>query len=73
MLLQDGTQFLKNLPSSLARGPGSLPEDLRALTPLIYSHVTPPRDFSARHESEAGDRTRCDCCMMLRAALLCAW
>ena len=38
-----------------------LPEDLRALTPLIYSHSL--RDFSARYESEAGDRTRCGCCM----------
>ena len=38
-----------------------LPEDLRALTPLIYSHSL--RDFSARYESEAGDRTRYGCCM----------
>ncbi len=30
-------------------------------------------DFSPRHESEAGDRTRCGCCVMLRAALLCPW
>ena len=29
-----------------------LPDDLRALTPLIYAHVTPLRDFSARHELE---------------------
>ena len=50
-----------------------LPEDLRALTPHIYSHVTPRGDFSARHESEAGDRTRCGCYVMLRAALLCPW
>ena len=48
-----------------------LPEDLRALTPLIYSHSL--RDFSARYESEAGDRTRCGCCVMLRGALLCPW
>jgi hypothetical protein len=38
-----------------------LPEDLRALTPLIFSHSL--RDFSARYESEAGDRTRYGCCM----------
>jgi acyl-CoA synthetase (AMP-forming)/AMP-acid ligase II len=32
-----------------------LPDDLRALTPLIYAHVTPLRDFSARHELDVAD------------------
>ena len=50
-----------------------LADVLRALTPLIVRSRDSLRDFSARHESEAGDRTRCGCCMMLRAALLCPW
>jgi hypothetical protein len=38
------------------------PEDLRALTPLIYNHVYPLRHVQPRHEREAaprrdGDRT----------------
>jgi fatty-acyl-CoA synthase len=32
-----------------------LPDDLRALIPLIYAHVTPLRDFSARHELDVAD------------------
>ena len=40
-----------------------LPDDLRALTPLIYAHVTPYGYFSARHEPEVGHRTRYRCCL----------
>ena len=32
-----------------------LPDDLRALMPLIYAPVTPLRDFSARHELDVAD------------------
>jgi hypothetical protein len=46
-----------------------LPDDLRALTPLIYAHVTPYGDFSARHEPEVGDRTRCRCCLTATSTL----
>jgi hypothetical protein len=49
-----------------------LPDDLRALTPLIYAHVTSRdslRDFSARHEPEVGHRTRCRCCLTATSTL----